>query len=43
MGRVVRGMGAPVLFDSSAMADGCVRVQLVCVDAALDVMGLVRW
>lgn len=39
MGRVVRGMEATVLFDSSAMADVYVQVQLVGIDAALDVMG----
>jgi hypothetical protein len=29
MGRVVRGMGATVLGDSSAIAGECVRVQLM--------------
>lgn len=38
IGRVVRGMEATVLFDSSAMADVYVQVQLVGIDAALDVM-----
>lgn len=43
MGRVVRGMGATVLFDSSAMVNVCVRMQLVGVDAALDRKGLPGW